>query len=108
MAQQPTLLILGTYHMANPGRDLIHLEADDVLAPKRQREIEALVNSLKAFRPTKIAVEVDPQHQDELNERYRAYCEGRFTSPLPASARAIATLGPSGCNAGTVETSRSS
>jgi len=77
MAQKPTLLILGTYHMANPGQDLVNLEADDVLAPKRQREIEALVNRLKAFRPTKIAVEVDPQHQNELDERYRAYCEGR-------------------------------
>ena len=74
---KPTLMILGTYHMANPGQDLINLEADDVLAPKRQQEIEELVRRLKVFRPTKIAVEVDPQDQDELHERYRAYCEGR-------------------------------
>ncbi len=70
-------MVLGTYHMANPGRDLINLEADDVLAPRRQREIEELVRRLEAFRPTKIAVEVDLQHQNEIDERYRAYREGR-------------------------------
>lgn len=63
--------------MANPGQDMVNLEADDVLAPKRQREIEALVEGLRGFRPTKIAVEVDTQHQEELNRRYREYCEGR-------------------------------
>ena len=30
-------LLLGRFHMANPGRDLIDLEVDDVLTPQRQR-----------------------------------------------------------------------
>ena len=65
LAQQPSaqgatraeVLVLGTYHMANPGRDIHNMRADDVLAPKRQAEIAALVEVLKRFRPTKIAVE---------------------------------------------------
>ena len=30
------VLVLGVYHMSNPGRDVFNTEADDVLSPKRQ------------------------------------------------------------------------
>jgi hypothetical protein len=33
------VLVLGVYHMANPGHDVFNMLADDVLAPKRQAEI---------------------------------------------------------------------
>ena len=33
------VLVLGVYHMSNPGRDIFNVQADDVLVPKRQREI---------------------------------------------------------------------
>jgi hypothetical protein len=68
LAQQPTqpanvgkpeVLVLGTYHMANPGRDLFNMKADDVLAPKRQAEITELIEVLKKFQPTKVAIESD-------------------------------------------------
>lgn len=51
------VLVLGTYHMNNPGRDLFNTKADDVLTPKRQAEIAQVVEALERFRPTKIAVE---------------------------------------------------
>jgi hypothetical protein len=54
---RPEVLVLGTYHMANPGRDIHNMKADDVLAPKRQAEIAELISTLKRFRPTRIAVE---------------------------------------------------
>ncbi len=34
-----TIMILGTYHMDNPGSDAVNFEADDVLTAKRQREL---------------------------------------------------------------------
>jgi hypothetical protein len=43
--------------MANPGHDVHNMPADDVLAPKRQQEIAQLIEVLKKFRPTKIAIE---------------------------------------------------
>jgi hypothetical protein len=52
---RPEILVLGTYHMANPGHDIHNLQADDVLSPKRQQEIAQLIDVLKRFRPTKIA-----------------------------------------------------
>ncbi|MEL7189873.1 MAG: DUF5694 domain-containing protein [Pseudomonadota bacterium] len=51
------VMILGTYHFANPGQDLVNVEVDDMLAPKRQKELEQLATSLAEWAPTKIAVE---------------------------------------------------
>ena len=51
------VMVLGTYHFSNPGQDVVNLEVDDVLAPKRQREIEILVQTLAQWKPTKVAVE---------------------------------------------------
>ncbi|HLU06478.1 MAG TPA: DUF5694 domain-containing protein, partial [Woeseiaceae bacterium] len=51
------VLLIGTYHMSNPGLDRFNLEADDVLAPPRQAEVQRVVESLAEFRPTVVAVE---------------------------------------------------
>lgn len=71
------VLLLGTYHMANPGRDVIRFEADDVLAFHRQAELEELVARLAQFRPTKVCVERPPEHQPKLDDAYGQYVEGR-------------------------------
>ncbi|MDE0013543.1 MAG: hypothetical protein OXU36_20545 [Candidatus Poribacteria bacterium] len=59
MAQKPTLMILGSGHLANWGADRINYRMDDVLAPKRQSELQQLAEQLAQFKPTKITVEVD-------------------------------------------------
>lgn len=51
------VLLLGSYHMANPGADMFNVQADDVLAPERQREIAEVVDRLASFGPTRVAVE---------------------------------------------------
>src|SRR6266478_1864803 len=53
------VLVLGTYHMANHGQDIYNMQADDVLGPKRQAEMAQVIEVLKRFNPTKIAVEAD-------------------------------------------------
>ena len=57
--QKPTIMILGSTHLANDGLDYFNTKMDDVRSSKRQREIEQLVSQLKAYQPTKIALEVD-------------------------------------------------
>ena len=69
------VLLLGSYHMANPGADQFNLEADDVLAPKRQAEIVALVDRLVAFEATKIAVEA-PWGDSATFARWEGYISG--------------------------------
>jgi hypothetical protein len=49
------VLVLGTFHMANPGHGIFNLKVDDVLTPKRQKEIGETVEVMKHFHPTKIA-----------------------------------------------------
>ena len=74
-APRPEILVLGVYHMANPGRDVYNLQADDVLSPKRQQELAELAAVLKRFRPTKIAVESN-YGEDAVPKRYAEYLAG--------------------------------
>ena len=79
-AQQPParaeVLVLGVYHMNNPGRDIFNSQADDVLAPKRQAEIARVVEALKKFNPTKIAVERD-MFDKAMPKAYEEYLAGK-------------------------------
>ena len=78
MTKKPTIMILGSSHLANPGMDGTNTKMDDVLAPKRQREIKQLVKQLKAFSPTKIAMEVDFSRDAEINADYQGYLNGTY------------------------------
>lgn len=71
--QQPRaeVLVLGTYHMANRGHDIYNMKADDVLSPQRQAEIAQVIEILKKFKPTKIAVEADLLSPDNPTTKLR-------------------------------------
>lgn len=86
--QQPVtqVMIVGGYHMSNPNHDLHDVNADDVLAPKRQKEIVAITDALARFRPTKVAVEWDA---DVVADRYPKYLAGS----LPPSRNEVVQLG---------------
>jgi hypothetical protein len=76
-AQKPTVLVLATSHMNNPGRDVLNVQWDDVLTDKRQQEIRRFVNLLKQFKPTKIAVEA-AYGSVKLGEQYSLYLRGEY------------------------------
>ncbi|HSR70600.1 MAG TPA: DUF5694 domain-containing protein [Acidobacteriota bacterium] len=77
-AGEPTqVLVLGTYHFANPGLDVVKVEVADVLSEAKQAEIRAVVEALARFRPTKIAVEDLPGSADRLDQLYKAYRAGQ-------------------------------
>jgi hypothetical protein len=63
-AESRQVLVLGSWHPANPGADLVNTEADDVLTPVRQAELEALVRRPAVFQPTAIMVEADRKRPD--------------------------------------------
>ena len=72
---RPEVLVLGTHHMANPGSNVFDAEADDVLSARRQAEIAEVIRVLRAFRPTKIAVEA--RFSDRSTQRrYAEYLAG--------------------------------
>lgn len=86
--QRPEILILGSYHMDNPGRDLYNMKADDVRSPTRQQEIAQVIEVLKKFHPTKIAIEADVG-SERVAKQYSDYLAGKYT----LSANEIDQLG---------------
>ena len=73
-----TVMILGSTFFTNPRINRFNVRMDDVLAPKRQSEMEQLVTQLKAFGPTKIAVYTDQSFEAELNTNYQGYLDGTY------------------------------
>ena len=87
VAQDPIqVMIVGDFHMSNPGRDLHNVQSDDMLAPKRQAEIAAAVAGLARFRPTAVDAEWD---SDAVPQRYDAFLKGK----LPPSPNEVVQLG---------------
>lgn len=72
-AEPVEVMILGVYHFANPGRDVVNIEVDDVTTPQRQAELEALSAALAEWRPTRILVERESAGPDFIDENYRIF-----------------------------------
>lgn len=75
-APKADFLFIGSYHMNNPGRDTVNTKADDVLEPKRQREIQEVVRLIERYRPTKIMLEIEAERQGEIDKRFAESCAG--------------------------------
>lgn len=71
----PSIMLLGTRHWSNPGLDYLAAEVDDMLAPDRQRQIASVLQSLQAFAPTHVGIEVMSSRAAEINDDYRHYRE---------------------------------
>ncbi|MFC4559239.1 DUF5694 domain-containing protein [Virgibacillus kekensis] len=76
---KPTLLLLGTNHFDNPDNgDMFMTHTSDLLSYQRQEEIINVVEAVKMFHPTKIALEVLTENQDSLNNDFHSYLAGDF------------------------------
>lgn len=65
------VMILGSFHMDNPGADLNNAKVDPVTTPEKQAQLQAVADALARFNPTAIAVEriaADPATM--LDHRY--------------------------------------
>jgi hypothetical protein len=71
------VMVLGTYHMANPGHDTVNMKADSPMSPRRQKEIAELLDRLARFAPTKVAVESARTSKTVPNE-YAKYLAGEY------------------------------
>jgi hypothetical protein len=85
-AKPVEVMVVGVFHMSNPGHDLHNIKADDVLEAKPQLEISAVTDALSRFKPTKVGVE---WRADIVAERYKQYLAGT----LPLSRNEVVQLG---------------
>ncbi|EJN59972.1 DUF5694 domain-containing protein [Halogranum rubrum] len=74
--EQVDVVLLGTYHMNEPGLDTVNISTDDVLADARQRELETLVSNLERADPDHVAVERPASQADDVNTVYERYRDG--------------------------------
>lgn len=80
------VMVVGVFHMANPGRDIHNPKVDDVTTPQRQAEIARITEGLARFRPTAVATEWDAA---TVEERWAKYLDGS----LPPSRNEVVQLG---------------
>jgi hypothetical protein len=71
------VMVLGTYHMDNPGLDYVKTIVDDHLSAKRQAEIIDLVDRLSRFKPDKIAIE-SVYGTTTFNDRLAKFAKGEY------------------------------
>jgi hypothetical protein len=76
--EQVEVVLLGTYHMDNPGNDAANVTADDVLDEGRQREIERLVSELERADPDSVVVERPASATAAIADTYDRYRTGKF------------------------------
>ena len=73
------LMILGTFHFANPGLDSYKPKHEiNIFSEQKQKELNEVLNVIKKFAPTKIAVEWKSIYQERLDSLYTAYLKGNF------------------------------
>lgn len=76
---KPKVLLVGTFHMDHTASgDMYKTEMDNLLSQKRQQEICEVVDRLKCFNPTKIALEIVTEDDELFNKRYKEYVDGKF------------------------------
>ena len=75
---RPSLLVVGSLHFANPGRDIANVEVGDVMTPLRQAEIAEVVRQLAALQPTHVAIEWPADRQAALDALYAEYHAGEY------------------------------
>ncbi len=79
-AQKVKVMTLGTFHFAFYNKDIQKTNTEDqidVLEPRYQKEIEKISGMISKFRPTIIAIEVDPDQQSKTDSLYKAYLNGK-------------------------------
>jgi hypothetical protein len=80
------VIVVGTYHFSNPGKDQHNIAAVDVMTPERQGQLAAITEALARFKPTKVAVEWPAELTAERYAKYR-------DDTLPPSPNEVVQLG---------------
>lgn len=78
-SKEISAMLLGVYHFNNPGQDSYNMEIDDYNSGRRQDEISEIVSLLEEYKPTKIFVELTPDHQPKIDSLYKLYLNDKIT-----------------------------
>ncbi len=68
-------MVLGSFHFAQPNLDMLNPSVPDIDGERRQREIQAIVDSIAKWKPTKVCLEV-PYGSTSVPNLYKQYLAG--------------------------------
>ncbi len=72
------VMMMGVFHFANPGRDMVKSSVINVMTNENQAYLDALAVRIAAFHPTDVLVECEPAEQAKFDEKFSAYKLGTF------------------------------
>ncbi|MFC0779858.1 DUF5694 domain-containing protein [Flavobacterium sp. HJSW_4] len=72
------ILLVGTFHYANPGLDVAQLNSFNIMSEKSQKELEIMSDKIKKFGPDKIFVEWEFNEQADLDKFYNKNADSLF------------------------------
>ncbi len=75
------VMMLGMFHFANPGRDMVKSGVVDVTTPAHQAYLDGLAGRLAGFAPTAVLAECSPGDQARYDAQFEDYAAGRFDLP---------------------------
>ena len=77
------VMLMGTFHFADPGLDSVKVESLDVTTANSQAYLEELSRRIaREFQPTRVLLEYAPEANARLNERYGKYLTGSYELPV--------------------------
>ncbi|PKA82088.1 hypothetical protein ATE92_0213 [Ulvibacter sp. MAR_2010_11] len=77
--EKAQVLVVGTFHFDYPGLDAYKTAEENkmaILSTERQKQVRELVDYIKRFKPTKIAVESPASYAQKENDELKAYKNG--------------------------------
>jgi hypothetical protein len=80
-AEPAQVMLMGMFHFANPGLDMVKSGVIDVMTAPNQVYLEALSQRLAGFEPTDVLTECSPADQPAYDQQFRDFLEGSFDLP---------------------------
>lgn len=77
--EKTKVLLVGTFHLDYPEQDVVKTVQEnrvDVLSEPKKSELTEVVNYIKKFKPTKIAIEAFPKWN--IKEKFQKYKQGAY------------------------------
>ncbi|MDR6990708.1 DUF5694 domain-containing protein [Luteimonas sp. 3794] len=75
-SERAKVMLIGVFHFANPGLDVVKSDVIDVTTEENQAYLSGLATRLAAFSPTDVLVECLPREQAEHDAAYAAWRDG--------------------------------
>ncbi len=72
------VMMMGVFHFANPGKDMVKSGVINVMTSENQAYLNGLATRLAGFHPTAVLIECEPADQVKIDEKFAAFRKGSF------------------------------